>query len=217
MFIFDFIYHLGFIKLFLIVFSIQCITFWIASRFRNDRKWHKAFYQTVEVFVDSPTSSEHVWSYLTNQTKLMKFNLNNRLGWIKFDQPLQLNSKVKVKVRRGSILRGFITDFKPLQKLRFEYFAFPSPTRYIWEIEMINIGDKNRYILRVKVKKLLIPLLNKLFPKLTGRMEKMLLNVLNNCIKTCEQTFSSEDLNFKQPWRSKEEKKGFVENINNEG
>jgi len=177
--------YFGFIKLLAIFISIQIIIFWVISRIKNERKWNKIFYHSIEAFEDSYIPPEDSWSYLIDPNKFMNFDYKNKLKWIKFDQPLKLNSKVKIKVRYGSILRGYITAFEPNKKLCFEYFAFPSATRYFWEIEMVTLEDKTRYILRIKIKKLLVPLINKLFPKLSEKMKNLASNILHNSIKTC--------------------------------
>ena len=190
---FDFIIHSWMLQLFVCFYAIKAFVFWIISKPRNEKKWNKIFYQAVEVSEDSHLDPSFVWSFLIDPKKFMNFNYKNKIKWIKFDQPLKLGSEVKIRIRKGSVFKGFISFFDPESRIVFEYHVFPNATRFICDIEMIQLENKTRYILRMKGKKLLIPLVKKLYPKLSERMANFSLGMLRKSLKICEDIASEQD------------------------
>ena len=189
---FELFTYVGFVSLFIFIISIQSVIFWIVCNSRNERKWNKRFYQCVEVFEDSPVDSSIVWSFLTDSNKFMNFNYRNKIKWVNFEQPLKLGSAVRIRIRQGYGFKRFLSCFEKESKIVFEYHVWPNATRYICEIEMIRLEGKIRYILRMKVKKLVVPLLKKLYPKIDERMKKLGSELLHNCLVICEKKSSGK-------------------------
>jgi hypothetical protein len=189
---FEIFTYIGFIPLFIFIISVKSVAFWIVCKSKNERQWNKRFYQCVEVFEDSPVDPSVVWSFLTDPNKFMNFNYRNKIKWVNFEQPLRLGSAVRIRIMKGYGFKGFLSCFEKESRIVFEYHVWPNATRYICEIEMIRLEGKTRYILRMKVKKLAIPLIKKLFPRIDERMKKLGSDLLHNCLKVCEKNFSEE-------------------------
>ncbi|MBX9839318.1 MAG: hypothetical protein K2X69_13515, partial [Silvanigrellaceae bacterium] len=179
--------HFWFILFFVFIIFIQTIIFWIVSRKRPEKKWDKKFYQCIEVFEDSPLDPSLAWSLLTDPEKFMHFNSKNKVKWIKCEQPLKLGSMVKIRIRKGSIFKGFLSCFNQESRIIFEYHVWPNATRFICELEMVRLENKTRYILRMKVKNLMVPLLKKLYPRLDEKMTNTGSRILRNFLATCER------------------------------
>jgi Activator of Hsp90 ATPase homolog 1-like protein. len=190
---FELFTYIGLIPLFIFIISIQSVVFWIVCKSKNERKWNKRFYQCVEVFEDSPVDSPVVWSFLTDPNKFMNFNYRNKIKWVNFEQPLRLGSAVRIRIRKGYGFKGFLSCFEKESRIVFEYHVWPNATRYICEIEMIRLEGKTRYILRMKVKKIAVPLIKKLYPRIDERMKKLGSDLLHNCLKICEKNCSEEN------------------------
>jgi hypothetical protein len=190
---FELFTYIGFAPLFIFIIAIKSVAFWIACNSRNERQWNKRFYQCVEVFEDSPVDSSIVWSFLTDSNKFMNFNYRNKIKWVNFEQPLKLGSAVRIRIRKGYGFKGFLSCFDKESRIVFEYHVWPNATRYICEIEMIRLEGKTRYILRMKVKKLAVPLMKKLYPKIDERMKKLGSELLHNCLVICEKKSSEKD------------------------
>lgn len=193
---FELFTYIGFIPLFIFISSIQSVVFWIVCKSKNERQWNKRFYQCVEVFEDSPVDSSVVWSFLTDPNKFMNFNYRNKIKWVNFEQPLRLGSAVRIRIRKGYGFKGFLSCFEKESRIVFEYHVWPNATRYICEIEMIRLEGKTRYVLRMKVKKLAVPLIKKLYPRIDERMKKLGSDLLHNCLSICEKKISEKDLVF---------------------
>jgi len=190
---FELFTYVGFVPLFIFIISVQSIVFWIVCKSKNERQWNKRFYQCVEVFEDSRVDSSVVWSFLTDPDKFMNFNYKNKIKWVNFEQPLKLGSAVRIRIRKGYGFKGFLSFFEPESKIVFEYHVWPNAARYICEIEMIRLEDKTRYILRMKVKKLLVPLIKKIYPRIDEKMKKLGSELLHNCLVICEKKSSKND------------------------
>ena len=190
---FDLFTYVGFIPLFILIISIQSLVFWIVCRSKNERQWNKRFYQCVEVFEDSCVNPSVVWSFLTDPDKFMNFNYRNKIKWVDFEQPLKLGSAVRIRIRKGYGFKGILSCFDKESKIVFEYHVWPNATRYICEVEMIRLEGKTRYVLRMKVKKLVVPLLKKLYPSIDERMKKLGAELLHSCLVICEKKSSEKD------------------------
>ena len=74
---FELFTYVGFIPLFIFIISIQSVVFWIVCKSKNEKQWNKRFYQSVEVFEDSPVDSSVVWSFLTDPSNSRQQDLND--------------------------------------------------------------------------------------------------------------------------------------------
>lgn len=191
---FNLFVYFGFVPLFIFVIAIQSLVFWIVCKSKNERQWNEKFYQCVEVFEDSQLDVSVVWSFLTDPDKFMNFNYRNKIKRVDFEQPLKLGSAVRIRIRKGYGFKGFLSCFDKDSKIVFEYHVWPNATRYIFEVEMLRLEGKTRYILRMKVKKLAIPLLKKLCPKISERMKKVGAELLHSCLVICEEKSSDQKI-----------------------
>ena len=190
---FELFTYISFVPLFIFIITLNSVVFWFVCKSKNERQWNKRFYQCVEVFEDSPVDSSIVWYFLTDSNKFMNFNYRNKIKWVNFEQPLKLGSAVRIRIRKGYGFKGFLSCFDKESRIVFEYHVWPNATRYICEIEMIRLEGKTRYILRMKVKKLAVPLIKKLYPKIDERMKKLASELLHNCLVICEKKSSEKD------------------------
>ena len=165
----------------------------IVSRPKNEKQWNKKFYLYGEALEDSCLDPSVVWSFLTDSEKFMNFNYKNKIKGVEFEQPLKLGSAIRIRARTGYGFKGFLSFFDQESRVIFEYHAWPNASRYIFEIEMIRLGDKTRYILRMKVKKILAPLMKKIYPKIDEKMKNLCSELLHNCLVICEKKSSKKD------------------------
>jgi len=190
---FELFTYIGFVPLFIFILAIQSLVFWIVCKSKNEKQWNKRFYQCVEVFEDFPLDASIVWSFLTDPNKFMNFNYRNKIKWVNFEQPLKLGSAVRIRIRKGYGFKGFLSCFDKESKIVFEYHVWPNATRYICEVEMIRLENKTRYVLRMKVKKIAVPLIKKLYPKNDEIMKKLCSELLHSCLLVCEKNSFEKD------------------------
>jgi hypothetical protein len=180
-----------FFYFFILFLLIRTVVFCIVSRNKKEKQWNKRFYNCVEVFEDSYVDPSIFWSFLTDSKKIMNFDYKNKVKWVVFEQPLKLGSIIKIRLRKRYGFKGCISFFSQESRIVFEYHVWPSETRYICEIEMIRLEDKIRYILRMKAKNLLVPLIvpliKRLWPKLDVKMKSMISEILHNCLEICKK------------------------------
>lgn len=188
----DFISYFFFFPVFIFLIAVQSIVFLFVSRSRKEKQWNKRFYFATEAFEDSKVPPSVVWSFLTDSEKFMNLNYKNKIKWVKFEQPLKLGSSIRIRIRKGYVLKGFLSFFEQESRIVFEYHVWPNSTRYIYEIEMIPLKNETRYILRIKTKKLIAPLVKKLYPRLDEKVFNLISATLRSCLAICEKNHSEK-------------------------
>lgn len=186
-----------FCLMFVLGFFIRSVFFFIVTRRRKEKKWSDKFYNKIEVFEDSHVDPSVFFSFLTNPHKIKDFDYKNKIKSIVFNNPMKVDSEIKIKPRKMYACKGVVSHLTPESNIVFEYHVWPNATRYIVELEIVKIENKTRYIFRMKAKNLLVPILipltNKIFRRINERISNGMLELLRNCLLVCENSLKEMD------------------------
>lgn len=184
---------IGYIFIFIVVILFKSVLFLFLSHPRKEKKWMDIFYHKIEVFEDSSIEPKIVWSIITDPSLLINLDYKNRINWIKMDTPLNNGKIIKLRLKKSPLIKGFISCFEPLTKIVFEYHVWPNLTRYIYEVSTIQLPNGTyRYFLRIKVKKVITPLIKLIFPNLTEKVTKKALESLQKRLGICHEIASNK-------------------------
>lgn len=182
---------------FILGISLRSVVFFIVSRRKIEKQWNKIFYNCLEVFEDSHIDPVVFCSFLTDPCKIMNFNYKNKIKSIEFKEPLISGSSIEIKIRKRYSFKGVVSYFNPESKIVFEYHIWPNATRYICELEMIRLENKTRYILRMKAKNILVPLLvpliKRIFRSTNEKISNGISEILHNSLVVCEKSLSEKN------------------------